>query len=86
MMKGQDGLFSKASVLRLPCSGGSPDTAFCLGKGCLYSLQQAGTAAKSAAPVVGDVFGFVEELAVIVGTGFHLMYLLLCCFDGLIIH
>ena len=32
MMKGQDGLFNDWSVLRLPCSGGSPDTAFCFGK------------------------------------------------------
>lgn len=59
---------------------------FALGKSCLYSLQQAGTAAEPAAPVVGYILGFVEELAVIVGAGLHLVYLLVCCFDGLIIH
>lgn len=48
---------------------------FCLEKGCLYSPQQAGAAAEPAAPVVGDVFGFVEELAVIVDASFHLVYL-----------
>ena len=59
---------------------------FVLEKDCLYSPQQAGAAAEPAAPVVGDVFGFVEELAVMPGSGFHLVYLLVCCFDGLIIH
>ena len=55
---------------------------FCLEKGCLYSPQQAGAAAEAAAPMVGDVFGFVEELAVIPGSGFHLVYLL--CVGGVV--
>ena len=78
MMKGQNRTFLLTSWF---CTGRVRVAArirlFVLEKGCLYSPQQAGTTAEPAAPVVGDIFGFVEELAVMPGSVFHLVYLLL---------